>query len=125
MIFAGIGEEMGLLGTSVVVLGFLLLVGAGLRIAQTARSDFSKLVATGLSLIIGFQAFYIMAGVVRLLPLTGITLPFMAYGGSSLVANYVLLAILMRISNEGSSTPAEEATGVFQPGERAFVVANN
>ena len=87
-----------------VVLAFLLLVGAGLRIAQTARSDFSQLVATGLTIIIGFQAFFIMAGVVRLLPFTGITLPFMAYGGSSLVANYVLMALLMRISDEGAST---------------------
>jgi cell division protein FtsW (lipid II flippase) len=117
MIFAGIGEELGLVGTSVVVLAFLLLVGAGLRVAQAARSDFSKLVATGLSLIIGFQAFFIMAGVVRLLPFTGITLPFMAYGGSSLVANYVLIAILMRISDDSAALPED------QPGERAFVVA--
>jgi len=118
-IFAAIGEELGLLGTSVVVLAFLLLVGAGLRIAQTARSDFSKLMATGLTIIIGFQAIFIMAGVVRLLPFTGITLPFVAYGGSSLVANYVLIALLLRISNEASTVPIE------QPGETAFVVARN
>jgi len=78
MIFASIGEELGLLGTSVVALGFLLLVGAGLNVAQKARTDFAKLTATGLTIIIGFQAFFIMAGVLRLLPLTGITLPFMA-----------------------------------------------
>ncbi len=59
------------------------------------------MVAAGLTVIIGFQALFIMAGIVRLLPLTGITLPFMAYGGSSLVANYVLIALLMRISDEG------------------------
>ena len=68
MIFAGIGEEMGLLGASAVVIAFLLLVGSGLRIAQTARSDFSKLLATGLTILVGFQAFFIMAGVLRLRP---------------------------------------------------------
>ena len=75
--------------------------------------------ATGLTIIIGFQAIFIMAGVVRLLPFTGITLPFMAYGGSSLVANYILVALLLRISNEANTAPLE------QPGETAFVVARN
>ena len=75
---------MGLLGSTMVVVAFLLLVGAGLRIAQTARSEFAKLVATGLTIIIGFQAFFIIGGIVRLLPLTGITLPFISYGGSAL-----------------------------------------
>jgi cell division protein FtsW (lipid II flippase) len=81
----------------------MLLVGAGLRIAQTARSEFAKLTAVGLTMIIGFQAFFIIGGVVRLLPLTGITLPFVAYGGSALIANYVLIALLMRISDEGGA----------------------
>jgi len=100
-IFAAFGTEMGLLGTTVIVFAFTLIVGTGLRIAQTARSEFAKLLAAGLTVILGLQAFFIMAGIVRLLPLTGITLPFMAYGGSSLVANYVLIAILMRVSDEG------------------------
>ena len=78
------------------------------------------MVAVGLTTLLGFQAFFIMAGVTRLLPLTGITLPFMAYGGSSLITNYVLVGILMRVSEEGSSTLAERASGVTQPGERAF-----
>jgi cell division protein FtsW (lipid II flippase) len=98
-----IGEEMGLLGSTMVVVAFLLLVGAGLRIAQSARSEFAKLTATGLTIIIGFQAFFIIGGIVRLLPLTGITLPFVSYGGSALIANYVLVALLMRISDEGSA----------------------
>jgi cell division protein FtsW (lipid II flippase) len=102
-IFGVIGEEMGLLGATMVIVAYLLLVGAGLRIAQTARSEFAKLVATGLTLIIGFQAFFIIGGIVRLLPLTGITLPFVSYGGSALIANYVLVALLMRISDEGSA----------------------
>ncbi|MGH9081045.1 MAG: FtsW/RodA/SpoVE family cell cycle protein, partial [Acidimicrobiales bacterium] len=95
-IFAVIGEEMGLFGSAMVLVAFLLLVGAGLRIAQAARSEFAKLAAVGLTMILGFQAFFIIGGVVRLLPLTGITLPFVSYGGSALVANYVLIALLMR-----------------------------
>jgi cell division protein FtsW (lipid II flippase) len=102
-IFAVIGEEMGLLGAAMVVVAYLLLVGAGLRIAQAARSEFAKLTAVGLTLIIGFQAFFIIGGVLRLLPLTGITLPFVSYGGSALIANYVLIALLMRISDEGGA----------------------
>lgn len=102
-IFAVLGEEMGLFGATMVVTAYLLLVGAGLRIAQTARSEFAKLVAAGLTLIIGFQAFFIIGGIVRLLPLTGITLPFVSYGGSALIANYILVALLMRISDEGTA----------------------
>jgi peptidoglycan glycosyltransferase len=110
-IFAVIGEEMGLLGSSMVVVAFLLLAGAGLHIAQTARSEFAKLVATGLTIIVGFQAFFIIGGIIRILPLTGITLPFISYGGSALVANYILVAILMRISDEGTAAvdAAEQA----------------
>ena len=109
MIFAAIGTEMGLVGCAAVVMAFILLVGAGFRVAQTARSDFSRLMATGLTLILGFQAFFIMAGVVRLLPFTGITLPFVAYGGSSLLANYVLIALMLRISDEGARGAGRDA----------------
>ncbi len=113
-IFAAIGEEMGLLGSTMVVVAFLLLVGAGLRVAQAARSEFAKLTATGLTIIIGFQAFFIIGGVVRLLPLTGITLPFVSYGGSALIASYVLIALLMRISDEGSATIDEAEQTQFE-----------
>ena len=123
MIFAGIADEMGFIGAAAVVMAFVLLVGAGLRIAQVARSDFARLVAAGMTIIVGFQAFFIMGGVVRLLPLTGITLPFVAYGGSSLMANYILIAILMRVSEDGSATEAEVASGVMQPSDTAFVAA--
>jgi cell division protein FtsW (lipid II flippase) len=109
-IFSAFGEEMGLLGTTLLVFGFVLLVGAGLRIAQAARSEFAKMTAAGLTLILGMQAFFIMGGIVRLLPLTGITLPFIAYGGSSLVANYILVALLMRISDEGEHSLSAQAT---------------
>ncbi|HVB92288.1 MAG TPA: FtsW/RodA/SpoVE family cell cycle protein [Acidimicrobiales bacterium] len=122
MIFAAIGTEMGMVGSVAVVVAFILMIGAGLRVAQTARTDFSRLTATGLTIILGFQAFFIMAGVVRLLPFTGITLPFVAYGGSSLLANYILIALLLRISDEGAQAQAEIlVSGVVQPGERPLV----
>ncbi|MGH9100197.1 MAG: FtsW/RodA/SpoVE family cell cycle protein, partial [Acidimicrobiales bacterium] len=124
MVFAAIGDQLGFIGAAAVVIAFVLLVGSGLRIAQVARSDFSRLVAVGLTAVLGFQAFFIMAGVTRLLPFTGITLPFVAYGGSSLIANYALLAVLMRISQEGSSTKYERATGVSLPSDTAFRVAS-
>jgi peptidoglycan glycosyltransferase len=99
-IFAAIGEELGLLGTAAVVVAFLLIVGVGLRIAIRADQPFEKLLAAGLTVILGLQVFIILGGVTRLVPLTGITLPFVSYGGSSLVANYVLLALLIRISDD-------------------------
>jgi cell division protein FtsW (lipid II flippase) len=105
-IFAAIGEELGLLGASAIVMAFLLIAGAGLRIALRADSPFESLLAVGLTTIISVQAFIIMAGVVRLVPLTGITLPFVSYGGSSLIANYVLLALLARLSSGDVSGPA-------------------
>jgi len=115
-IFAAFGTEWGLLGSTVIVAAFALLVGGGLRIAQTARSEFAKLTAVGLTAVLGFQAFIIIAGIVRLLPETGLTLPFMAYGGSSLVANWILIALLMRISDEGSRpTVAAAATATRVP----------
>lgn len=101
-IFAAIGEELGLLGGSLILVAFVLMVGAGLRIALTADREFDKLLAAGLTTLLGIQAFIIIAGVTRLLPLTGVTLPFISYGGSSLVANYVLLALLLRISDDST-----------------------
>lgn len=99
-IFAVIAEELGLLGGALVIMAFLLMVGSGLRIASRADHAFDKLLATGLTLLLGLQAFIIIAGVTRLLPLTGVTLPFVSYGGSSLVVNYVLLALLLRVSDQ-------------------------
>ena len=81
-------------------MSFVLMVGTGLRIAVRCERPFEKLLATGLSLILGVQAFVIVGGVIRLIPLTGITLPFVSYGGSSLIANYILLALLLRISHD-------------------------
>jgi peptidoglycan glycosyltransferase len=101
-IFAAIGEELGLIGATAILISFLLMIGAGLSIAVKAQRPFEKLLATGLTTIMGVQAFVIMGGVTRLLPLTGVTLPFMSYGGSSLVANFALLGLLMRISDSSA-----------------------
>ena len=104
-IFAAIGEELGLGGSAAILMAFLVLVGSGLRIALRAERPFEKLFAVGLTTLLGVQSFIIMGGVLRVVPLTGITLPFVSYGGSSLVANYVLLALLMRMSHEQRLEP--------------------
>jgi cell division protein FtsW (lipid II flippase) len=105
-VFAAIGEELGLIGTMGVVIAFMLLVGSAFRIAADAVRPFSKLFAAGIATILGFQTFLIIGGVTRVIPLTGITLPFVSYGGSSLVANFALLAILLRISDDTARAPA-------------------
>ena len=99
-IFSVIGEELGLLGTTALLLAFVLLIARGFKIAVTARDEFSTLLAAGLTVIVGLQTFVIIGGLTRLVPLTGITLPFVSYGGSSLLANYVIIALLLRISHE-------------------------
>ena len=97
-IFAAIGEELGLLGTAAILLVFLTLIGRSLRVAVERTDAFGTLLATGLTTIVAVQTFVIVGGVTRLIPLTGITLPFVSYGGSSLVANFVILALLIRVS---------------------------
>ena len=101
-IFAAIGEELGLFGTTAILAVFFLIVGSGLRIALRAEVAFDKLLATGLTAILGLQTFIIVGGVTRLVPLTGVTLPFVSYGGSSLVVNYIIIALLIRISHDSN-----------------------
>ncbi len=101
-IFASIGEELGLIGASAILMSYLLLVGAGLRTALRSERPFEKLLAVGLTTIVGVQAFIIIGGVIKVVPLTGITLPFVSYGGSSLIANYILLALLIRVSDSSA-----------------------
>jgi cell division protein FtsW (lipid II flippase) len=107
-IFSAIGEELGLVGAVGIILLFLIFTYRGFRIAARARDDFSRLLATGLTSIFALQAFLIMGGVIKLIPLTGITLPFVSYGGSSIVANFVLLALLLRTSDR---VARDEAAG--------------
>jgi cell division protein FtsW (lipid II flippase) len=109
-IFSVIGEELGLLGTAGILVCFMLIVARGLRIALRSRDDFPQLLAAGLTTIFAVQTVIILAGVTRLMPLTGITLPFMSYGGSSLLSNFILIAILVRISHQTVAAPAPAHT---------------
>jgi cell division protein FtsW (lipid II flippase) len=111
-IFAAIGEELGMLGTTALLLLYLVLVGKGLKTATEQQDGFGKLLAAGLSAVLGLQAFIIVGGVTRVIPLTGITLPFVSYGGSSLLANFILLALLIRIS---SGPAPRRAAGAARP----------
>lgn len=106
-IFSAFGEELGLFGTTALLMVYLLIVFRGFRIALTARDEFTKLLTVGLVTSFGLQIFVIVGGVTRLIPLTGITLPFMSYGGSSLLSNYVLIALLCRISDENAPPPVK------------------
>ncbi len=99
-IFSAIGEELGLIGSISVIIALILFVASGYRIATRAQRPFAQLFGAGLTTIIGIQAFVILGGVTRVIPLTGVTLPFVSYGGSSLVANYIIVALLLRISDE-------------------------
>lgn len=98
-IIASLGEELGLAGIFAILCLYLLLVGRGLRIGFAGHDDFSKLLAVGLSFVIALQCFIVIGGVTRIIPLTGLTTPFLAAGGSSLVANWMIAALLLRLSD--------------------------
>jgi cell division protein FtsW (lipid II flippase) len=99
MIYAVITDELGLFGAAALLLTYLLFVARGFKTAMLARDSFSTLLAAGLSAIFALQVFVIVGGVTRVIPLTGVTLPFVSYGGSSIVANFVLLALLLLVSD--------------------------
>ncbi len=98
-IYSALAQELGLIGAAALLLVFMLVVARGMKIALRADDGFSKLLAAGLTFGFALQTFIIVGGVLRLIPLTGITLPFVSYGGSSVVANFLLLAGLLLVSN--------------------------
>ena len=104
-ILAALGEELGLAGIFAILSIFLLLIYRGLRIANSHPDDFSRLLSTGLSFVIGLQVFVVAGGVMGLLPLTGLTTPFLAAGGSSLLANWAIVALLLVISDSSLRRP--------------------
>lgn len=105
-IFAALGEELGLTGVLAILAMYTLLVQRGMRIAIGTRDGFGKLLASGLAFVIAWQCFVVIGGITRVIPLTGLTMPFLAYGGSSLLANWLIVALLVRISdNSRRPTP--------------------
>jgi cell division protein FtsW (lipid II flippase) len=102
---AALGEELGLIGLLAILGLYLVVVERGLRIAAAAHDEFRAVLAAGLSLVVGIQAFIIAAGNLKLIPLTGITLPLISYGGSSLLANALVVGLLLALSDRGAEPP--------------------
>jgi cell division protein FtsW (lipid II flippase) len=105
-IYSAIAQEVGLMGAAALLLLVMVFVARGMRIALLAQDGFSKLLATGLTFGLALQTFIIVGGVLRVVPLTGITLPFVSYGGSSILSNFVMLALLLLVSNRAAATAA-------------------
>jgi cell division protein FtsW (lipid II flippase) len=102
---AALGEELGLVGVIAILGLFFVLIERGLRIGASAADDFRAILATGLALVVGVQAFIIAAGNLKVLPLTGVTLPFISYGGSSLLVNAIVVGLLLALSDKGVEPP--------------------
>jgi cell division protein FtsW (lipid II flippase) len=104
-IMASLGEELGLIGVFAILGLYLLFVARGFRIGFNGTDDFGRLLAVGLAFLIALQVFVVIGGVTRVIPLTGLTTPFLAAGGSSLVANWIIVALLLRVSDTVRNQP--------------------
>ena len=104
-IISALGEELGMVGLFAILALYLLFISRGFRIGFAGQDDFGRLLGVGLSFVIALQVFVVIGGVTRVIPLTGLTTPFLAAGGSSLVANWIIAALLLRLSDSVRSQP--------------------
>jgi cell division protein FtsW (lipid II flippase) len=108
-IVAALGEELGLFGIFGLLALYLLLVSRGFRVGFTGTDDFGRLLSTGLAFVLALQVFIVIGGITRIIPVTGLTTPFLAAGGSSLVANWIIVALLLRLSDDARANVRAEA----------------
>lgn len=113
-IYASLGEELGLVGVMAILMLYLIIIASGFIVAMKIKDGFGKLLASGLVFTMAFQVFTVVGGITLVIPLTGLTLPYMAAGGSSLIANYILAALLIVISNSANQPEPELTSDTFQ-----------